>query len=123
MQLIEITKPCYRCPYCRRMYQMKHQAVAHLERCNKNPINSRKCYSCIHCEKTTATVEPDYGPVHGASVLECKKLGFYVYPPKVARSLNGPWQFESMENLPMRKKCKDWDGGLLIETPGIIEGC
>ena len=100
-------KEIYKCEYCNKPYQRKHNCLNHEKICFKNPDTERICFKCIFLEKKdTLVVENTYcvEEERNINIFYCKKIDSYLYPPKVEHKKN---KFETMdkENKPMLRIC------------------
>jgi len=104
----------YFCDHCNKLYQRKHFAIKHEERCFKNPANNRPCLDCKHCNYEDATIYEDLYDRQVEKtykVFYCEKKEHYLIPP-IARQKHGlnVFDFDDVENIDMPTKCKDFDG-------------
>ena len=103
-----INKPCYRCEYCRKLYEIKNYAESHESNCKKNPINARPCFYCDQVEMKSEEFyfDTDYGDdSRVVKAVYCKAKKVFIYPPSVGRSDQGPYEFGDIANVPMPKTC------------------
>lgn len=103
----------YFCAHCNKLYQRKHACITHEVYCSSNPDPQRACFSCIHLHKKSVTHY--YDTYSGESyeyvtILHCKKLDKFVYPPKVEAKKNW-FDLGDEFNEPMPKVCNDRDIG------------
>lgn len=98
----------YKCDFCEKVYQRKHNIQKHEARCSKNPENQRACFGCKYLDKETVGVWFD-SPLGGGDfenriILHCNKRQCFVYPPIVEHKQN---QYELDEaNEPMPRECE-----------------
>ena len=101
----------YFCSHCNKLYQRKHACIDHEKLCMSNPEIERACYSCIHFEKKDIRYYFDSYPGEDhrkLSLLHCKKLDKFLYPPKVEAKKNW-FDLGDEFNEPMPKKCDDME--------------
>lgn len=83
------------CDHCNKLYQRKHAAIKHEERCYKNPVNHRPCFECKHLT---------YGKYGGKKLLFCTKKQHFLYTPQ--NEIKRNWKFLARaKNEPMPKVC------------------
>ena len=107
-----INNPCYRCEFCRKLYELKHYAELHETNCKGNPINARPCFYCEQVEMKSEEFFFDtyYGDdSRVVKALYCKAKEVFIYPPSVGRSQHGPFEFGDIGNDPMPKTCSIFD--------------
>jgi len=107
----------YKCDHCGKIYNRKHNARIHEEKCKKNPDNNRACFGCRFLEKVELPVYVEnsfmYEEEQTKEVLVCAKFKTGVYPPSVENhpTLDGYEilgnEFEIEGNKPMPRECKD----------------
>lgn len=110
--MIVETKEVYRCGFCNKFYQRKHACLKHEVRCNKNPENERKCFTCEHlCMKESRVDIGIDGYYTGEPIIEpkdaffCNKLKVHLkLPISVHKGLS--YDFVKYENIPMKKECE-----------------
>jgi hypothetical protein len=113
-----INNPCYRCEFCRKLYERKHFAEAHEINCKKNPANERPCFFCNQAEMKEEEYffDTHYGEdSRMVKALYCKAKKHFIYPPSVARSDHGPYEFGDVGNEPMPQTCEIFDDFLIKE--------
>ncbi|MCP4365400.1 MAG: hypothetical protein GY800_08910 [Planctomycetes bacterium] len=77
-KLIVKTQETYRCPYCRKLYVIKHAAEKHIKFCGKNPKNEHACfkYFCEHLVRTREIEDGDsWGRTQEYTEFTCKLTG------------------------------------------------
>lgn len=131
--MIETKKTCYRCEFCRKLYELKNFAESHEINCVKNPANSRPCFFCEQAEMREQEYWFDTYCGDDSKIVKalyCKAKETFIYPPKVGRSHNGPYEFGDESNKPMPKTCNIFDEwyakekakGWFFEVPANILG-
>lgn len=117
--MITINKPCYRCEYCRKLYELKHYAEAHETKCKKNPANNRPCFYCEHSEMKDVEYWCDTGWSEDSimvKALYCMAKKIHIYPPTVTLKGSYGYEFGDIENHPMPVTCKVFDEIYINET-------
>lgn len=105
------TKEIYKCEYCNKLYQVKSACVWHETSCKKRPDYLRPCHSCQILKKVNEKIFAGYGDQYGneaeitVSVLFCKKLDCFIYPPSVAAKGNA-FEMGMKLNIEMPKECE-----------------
>lgn len=110
--MIKTKYQCYRCEFCRKLYELKRYAESHEKGCKKNPANNRPCFYCDNAEMKEQ--EYWFDTYHGddsrmVKALYCNANKTFIYPPSVERSDNGPYDFGDVSNKPMPKTCDVFD--------------
>ena len=112
------TKEVYRYDHCKKMYVIKHYAVAHEESCRKNPKNEQDCLSCGAFEmRQVEIMKVGYNDVEYHQKYDlgfCKKKLHYVYPYWCNNPVSQEDIPQEIENnpMPMLGKCSDKRGEL-----------
>ena len=123
--MITITKPTYKCEYCSRLYQRKHFAIKHEDKCYKNPSNERICIDCKNLTPMEGMVyfRDGYGGEHKTEVglaFCCSKIDSCIYPYSLEKldveipdELYHEASDQTFDNKPMKKTCKYFDSDFL----------
>lgn len=105
------TREVYKCEYCKKLYQIKKACEKHETVCTKNPTYLRPCHSCSILTKVNTAIWSGVGDFYGTetkrtvSVLFCKKLDCFIYPPTVAAKGNA-FDMGNKENIEMPETCE-----------------
>jgi hypothetical protein len=107
----------YKCDHCGKVYQRKHNAKIHEEKCKESPDNNRACFGCRFLEKVELPVvfinSAGYEEIVNRDVLVCTKFKIGVYPPSVENhpTMDGYEilgnELEIEGNKAMPRECKD----------------
>ena len=80
----------FKCDHCSKIYQRKHNAKVHEQKCSKNHDNNRACFGCRFLEKLELPViltnSVGHEEIADRGVLVCMKFKTGVYPPSVERN-------------------------------------
>ena len=113
----------FKCDHCSKIYQRKHYAKIHEQKCSKNHNNDRACFGRKFLEKVELPVYVEnsfiYEEEQTKDVLICAKFKTGVYPPSVENhpTMNGYEilgnELEIDGNKPMPRECNsrsiDWE--------------
>jgi len=109
--VITITKPTYKCEYCRKLYQRKRYCELHEPKCRKNPENYQACLDgCQFIMKKNTTVYYDTYIGQGEfkiDLLFCEAKNEFVYPYWV-NGIDEADIEDGLPNNPMPKQCERW---------------
>lgn len=102
----------YKCDFCDKWYQRKHNCEKHEERCSRNPANRRDCLQgCAHLTKRDTTIFHDTYNGETEEVLPllyCKVKKCHVYPP-ITEHKGNAIELGDIDNIPMPKKCNQFE--------------
>ena len=111
----------FKCDHCSKIYQRKHNAKTHEQKCNKNPDNDRACFGCKFLEMieelpVILTNSAGHEEIVSKGTFVCMKFRAGVYPPSVERNpiLNGydisdnDWGIEGNKAMPRECHDKEW---------------